>query len=256
MAKVLAVSYRNALTHVSSLEQIVRKQTGLGTGVRLDADWDQENVAISLIGPSCEPTRRNRGGLTHVAPLIRITKGVWAWLGLYEEWRFNRQVAGSRTYAFRSLSMTIHFGSKFDILKPQMFRAEWAGFAVWAGADASFQAKNAGHPHWQFDALESLVSDKSEENANELLELIRGDEQGEAVEPAEFMPVSDQQVIADAVSAQKLSKLHFASAASWWRSAPDDAHAHSPERAEQAAVWLERTIAYTKEELERLQTRR
>jgi hypothetical protein len=121
VAKVLAVSYRNALTHVSSLEQIVRKQTGLGTGVRLDADWDQENVAISLIGPSCEPTRRNRGGLTHVAPLIRITKGVWAWLGLYEEWRFNRQVAGSRTYAFRSLSMTIHFGSKFDMLKLKCF---------------------------------------------------------------------------------------------------------------------------------------
>jgi hypothetical protein len=113
----------------------------------------------------------------------------------------------------------------------------------------------AGHPHWQFDVLESLSSDKAEENANELLELLRADNEGEDVEPTEFMPAGDQPIIADIVSAQKLSRLHFASAASWWRSAPHNAHAHSPQRAEETAVWLERTIAYTKEELERLQTR-
>lgn len=255
MVKPLSVVHRNALTHVAFLEQIVRRQTGLGSDVRLDADWDQEVVVINLVGPSCEAVRRNRGGLTYVAPLIRITQGMWAWLGLHEEWRFDRQVAGSRSYAFRSLSMSIHFGWKSDILKPQIFRAEWAGFAAWSGTQASFQGKNAGHPHWQFDVLESLSSELAEENANELLELLRGDDDGEAVEPAEFMPPGDQQIIADIVSAQKLSKLHFASAASWWKSAPHDAHAHSPLRAEEAAIWLERTIAYTKEELERLQTR-
>lgn len=255
MVKPLSVVHRNALSHVASLERIVRRQTGLGDDVALDADWDQEVVAINMVGPGSEQVRRNRGSLAQVVPLIRITRGMWAWLGLYEEWRFDRNVAGARAYAFRSLSMTIHFGLKSDILKPQIFRAEWSGFGVWAGTDASFQGKNAGHPHWQFDVLESLSSDKAETNANELLELLRLDEGSEPVQPAEFMPTGDQQVIADIVSAQKLSRLHFASAASWWRPAPHDAHAHSPERAEQAAVWLDRTIAYTKGELERLQTR-
>lgn len=254
MVRPLSVVHRNALVHVASLERIVQSQTGLGDDVRLDANWDRETVAISLVGPGCEPVRRNRGGVTQVAPLIRITEGMWAWLGLNEEWRFDRQVAGSRSYAFRSLSMTIHFGWKLDFLKPQIFRAEWAGFAIWAGSNASFQGKNAGHPHWQFDVMESLSSDQTEESARDLLELLRGSDGGVSTEPAEFVATGDQQVIGSIVGAQKFSKLHFASAAPWWRSTPHDAHAHSPQRAEEAAAWLDRTIAYTKEELERLQT--
>jgi len=255
MIKPLSIVHRNAEGHVQSLQKIVRARTGLGSNVRLDANWDQDIVAIGLAGPSCEAVRRNQGGVTQVAPLMRITQGMWAWLGVHEEWRFDRRVAGARTFAFRFLSVTVHFGWKSDLVKPQIFRAEWAGFAVWNSGAPSFQGKNAGHPHWQFDVLESLSNDDAENNAKDLLELLRSEESGSEATAIEFMPAGDQRVISDIIGALKLSKIHFASAAPWWRSPPNHVHAHTPERAEQMEAWLDRTIAYIREELERLQTR-
>lgn len=189
-----------------------------------------------------------------MAPLLRLTGGMWAWLGYQEEWGFQQRVAGTRALTFRSLSMTVHFGWKDDLIKPQIFRAEWAGFAPWAGKVSGFQGKNAGHPHWQFDVLESLSSEAHDQHAKELLLLLRDEDDDTEGEVKEFEPVADREVITDIIRAQKLSKIHFASAAPWWKAPPLGDHAHTPENVQQAQLWVSKTLAYLKEELSRLQT--
>ena len=254
MLKPLTLVQRNIESHVTATEGILRSALGVGSDLRLEADWDQDPVGISLAGPICEAVRRNRGGVSQVAPLLRLTDGMWAWLGFQEDWGFQQKVAGTRALTFRSLSMTIHFGWKDDLIKPQIFRAEWAGYAPWAGKDPSFQGKNAGHPHWQFDVLESLATEGHEELAKDLLQLLRDDDgEPDDGQVKEFAPVADTGVVADIIRAQKLSRIHFASAAPWWKPAPQGDHAHAPANVQQAQQWVSRTLTYVKEELARLQ---
>jgi hypothetical protein len=144
----------------------------------------------------------------------------------------------------------VHFGWKNDLFKPQMFRAEWAGWADWGGNSYGFQAANAGHPHWQFDALESLPDAHAAERATMLRDLL-----SEAVEPEvrDFSPQLASSDVRDVVTAQKISRIHFASAAAWWKPAPHDEHAHGPVTARDVESWVQRSLEYLNTELERLQ---
>ena len=88
----------------------------------------------------CEPVQRNRGARVQVAPLLQLEQGLWVWLSYREEWANERPVGGRRRFSFRAGSITVHFGWKQDLFKPQMFRAEWAGWAKWDNREYGFQA--------------------------------------------------------------------------------------------------------------------
>jgi hypothetical protein len=130
-----------------------------------------------------------------------------------------------------------------------MFRAEWAGWAKWNRTDYSFQAADAGHPHWQLDALESLSDDDLAERAEKLLSQLKAESDPEVREFSPQLPHSD---VRDMVIAQKLSRIHFASAAAWWKSAPHDEHAHGPKGLVEVENWVRRSLDYVKLELKRL----
>jgi hypothetical protein len=49
-----------------------------------------------------------------------------------------------------------------------------------------------------------------------------------------------------------MSRMHFASAAAWWKNSPQDAHAHTPETAQHIQEWLRGTLSYIAQELRRL----
>jgi hypothetical protein len=171
------------------------------------------------------------------------------WLSYREEWDYDRPVGGRQVLMFRSASMTIHFGWKYDEYKPQMFRAEWAGWANWDGIDFSYQAGDAGHPHWQFDALESLSEAGATERAAMLREILAdGDHEG----VRDFVPQLPADDVRDLVSRQELSRVHFASAAAWWKAPPHCDHAHSPERVRDLQVWLHQSLSYLSSEFDRL----
>ncbi|MFC2252620.1 hypothetical protein ACETRX_23490 [Labrys portucalensis] len=146
--------------------------------------------------------------------------------------------------------MTIHFGWKFDKYKPQMFRAEWAGWANWDGIDLGYQAGDAAHPHWQFDALESLSEVGATERAAILRDILADSERGGV---RDFVPQLPSNDVRDLVSQQQLSRIHFASAAAWWKASPHCDHAHSPERVKDLEVWLHQSLSYLSSELDRLQ---
>ena len=103
----------------------------------------------------------------------------------------------------------------------------------------------------QFDVLESLRRDGEEQLARTYLAVLR--EEAEGVEPRVFSPSVETSEIDEIVGAKDFGRMHFASAAAWWRTASFDSHAHFPTSTSDVEAWVRKTIDYTAEELERLQ---
>lgn len=217
------------------------------------ADWNDPRVVAALGGRGCERTERHRGGYTFVAPLLHLGNGLWAWLGFREEWERERSYGGTPRYSFRAAGLTIHFGYRNTARKPQMFRAEWAGWARWNGADYGHQANDAGHPHWQFDAVEGLSDEREDESRDTLLAVLRSE--ADAAGPREFIPSGvEADVVREMVVSKEVSRLHFASAATWWKPSPEDVHTHAPSAPRDIELWVSRTVDYVCSELSRLET--
>lgn len=232
--------------HFQKVEALLRQN--FVKDLSLDIAWTQNPVAAGLGARGCEPTERNRGGRVFVVPAWKIDKSKKAWLGFREEWAIAAPAGATKRFSFKSINLTIHFGAVGEAIKPQMFRAEWAGYAKWIGDNYSFQAGNAGHPHWQFDALDSFSEKQPALVAQQYADAIRENDSPKSA--VEFLPKTDLKSEVDYLkTARKLSRIHFASAAMWWKQ-PD--HSHSPENAKEIEVWLSSLIAYLSEELERL----
>ena len=208
-------------------------------------------VTAILIGQDCERASRGRGPDAFVAPLRDLGKELWAWLGVQEEWSNER--SGKRPlFSFRSIGLTVHFGYRNEATKPQVFRAEWSGCSKWNGSQYGFQAGDAGHPHWQFDALESLWPGREMGQAEADLELLKDDTDGAAV-GREFGRDGDKsESVEEAIRQRKLSRIHFPSAATWWMGTPHNVHAHSPASVREIEVWTQETLSYALGELGRL----
>jgi len=238
-------------THFAQIAEILNEAVDLGATVTVDVDWDVSPAVAALVGKGCEPIVRNRGGKAQVAPLTQLRQGLWAWIGYREEWEHDRPIGRKRRFSFRSVGLSIHSGWKFDVYKPQIFRAEWAGWAKWNGIDHNFQAADAGHPHWQFDAL-----DRSDEEvvkrASLLREMIDSDMSGGV---SEFAPQLADADIRDIVTSQEASRIHFASAAAWWKPPPQDQHRHGPESVRDLQTWLRKSVSYVTQGLSRLKAR-
>ena len=236
--------------HFRRTGDILAAAVDISVKVRIEVDRPLSHIVGGLTGAGCEFIPRNRGLRVPVAPLLHLQQGLWAWLGYQEEWDEARQYFKIRRFSFRSVGLTIHFGLKNDVFKPQMFRAEWAGWAKWSGVDYSFQTADAGHPHWQFDALDSLPDADLAQRATMLRSLLEAKAEPEIREFSPQLPNSD---VRDMVTTQKLSRIHFASAAAWWKSAPHDEHAHGPANLADVENWVRRSLDYVRLELKRLQ---
>ena len=250
MPQPLTVTRTSLENHFGRIAEILRARFDAEVQVGIHVDWDVSPVVAALIGDRCEWVPRNRGrGRVHVAPLKHLGRGLWVWLSYREEWAYGQRVGDRQKLTFRSASITIHFGLKFAEYKPQMFRAEWAGWANWHGVDFGYQAGGAGHPHWQFDALDSLSEADAAERAAKLRRLLADEDDGGVRDFVPQMPSAD---VRDLVSHQELSRIHFASAAAWWKVPPHCEHTHNPERVKDIQVWLLQTLLYLSSELDRL----
>lgn len=251
MPQPLTVTRATLETHLGQIAEILGAVVDIDAQIEIQVDWNVSPAVVALAGDGCERIARNRGRSgVQVAPVRQLGRGLWVWLSYREEWAYDRQVAGRQSFTFRSASMTVHFGLRFDEYKPQMFRAEWAGWADWDGVDFSYQAGDAAHPHWQFDALESLSDAGATERAALLREILAdGDREG----VRDFAPQLPTDDVRDLVSHQQLSRIHFASAAAWWKAPPHCDHTHSPERVRDLQVWLRRSLSYLHSELDRLE---
>ena len=246
MPAPLVTTQSKLLSHFHRSGSILAAAVDSSAQLKVEPDFVHPRVVGGLYGPGCEFIPRNRGRRVPVAPLVHLSHGLWVWLGYHEEWDEEQRKSSVGRYSFRSVGLSIHFGLRNDVFKPQMFRAEWAGWARWVGSDYSFQAADAAHPHWQFDALESLSNDKLSRRAEQLLSRLKVEA---APEIREFSPQLSNVDVRDVVTAQKLSRFHFASAAAWWKSPPYCEHVHGPSNFTDIESWLRHSLDYIKLEL-------
>ncbi|MED5546009.1 MAG: hypothetical protein VYD90_12220 [Pseudomonadota bacterium] len=235
--------------HFAQVENILRGVVDPSVQLALNVDQLETKIVAGLTGGGLEVANRNRGGNSvRMAPLLHLRDGLWAFLGYQEEWS-RMPDKRSKALFFRSSSIGIHFGYRNMDPKPQIFRAEWAGFDF-KGGTYRFQGGLAGHPHWQFDVLESLLSDATIDKAADLAELLRAEAGGRP--PPEFSPqglgLADTDVH-NVISSRKIASIHFASAAMWWN---DATHAHAPKNVQNIRDWLKRSLDYIVQELDRV----
>lgn len=247
MAKPLIVPESRLDRHLTSVQAIL-DQLVSGTQIILGKGIDP--LVVGLVGDNCEMTSRNRGPKAFLAPLREIRHGLVAWLGYREEWLEHASSRSARRrFSFRSSAVTIHIGARHSQDKPQLFRAEWQGLTP--AAEHSHDAtKGPGHPHWQVDALESFGDYESQ--AQELWLLLKEEVEESAPKdfsPEAFLPTEHEEMMA---VRNNLSRLHFASAAAWWRNVPENEHSHIPTSPNDIESWLRGTLNYTLGELHRL----
>lgn len=247
--KPFQVAVESVADHFDQVEAVLRRHVDRSAKPVLGREQVGDLVMAGLEGDGLESTMRNRGAQTvRLAPLAPVRDGLWAWLGYREEWS-RAPGGGTPRLFFRSSSITVHFGFKDTDPKPQMFRAEWAGLDL-RGGKYQFQGGNAGHPHWQFDAIESLVRIDDGSEAAELAAILR--QEAGLTKLRDFAPASmDDADVRKLVAARKIEAIHFASAATWWR---EDAatHAHLPRNAADIRTWVGKTLQYVSEELQRV----
>jgi hypothetical protein len=248
MVAELILSRSKLERHFQQIEAIISNHSG-ATPV-LDISWHLNPVVAGLVGSGCEKIERNRGARSFVAPAWKLDNDLLAWIGYREEWTCEPPAGATQRFSFRAISITVHFGYLGDLRKPQMFRAEWSGFAKWAGEAYSFQAANAGHPHWQFDAIDSLSLENELGTADQYLVSIRANDEDPAAK--EFASSGPTKLLnGELKSAQKLSRVHFASATTWCQANETMTHTHAPATPNDLANWVDRSLAYIGEELER-----
>ena len=249
MPTPLVATHRELIMHFEQSGKILTTAVDTTAHLQIDPEFVYSSVICGLKGFVCEFIPRNRGRGVHVAPLLELGQGLWVWLGYREEWDCERQIRNNRKYSFRSVRLTIYIGPKNNVIKPQMFRAEWDGWAKWDKSNYSFQANNAAHPHWQFDVVDSLSDDDHSRRATQLLRRLKAEADPEILE---FSPQLSDVDVRDIVATQKLDRIHFASAAAWWKPPPHNGHMHSPKELADIEKWVQHSLDYIKIELGRL----
>ena len=236
--------------HFTSIEEALDAHVDESAAPKLFADWKIVPLVAGLVGTGCEYSDRNRGSAVPVAPVLPLGDGLWAWIGYREVWDGAPPAGRTRRFSFRAAGLTIHFGYRNNRHKPQMFRAEWSGSATSDETGYGRDGDGAADPHWHFDAAESLTLADAEERAAEYLSVLRIEEQETQAE--DFSPPVGLRDVRDLVSMQELSRIHFPSAAPWWKGPAMDSHVHSPESETEIQVWVEKTLGYVVRELARL----
>ena len=166
-----------------------------------------------------------------------------AWVGVSGQWDLLEEHSKRRKRKFRfvSLALSIYFGTRDDVNKVLMFRAEWSGSKPAPGGGYTFAPPTAGHPHWHFDALSSLVS-----NARTAPDVSL------PVAPVQSTELFDSRRSSsiDPFLKPSIDRIHFASGAAWWKS--DSAHLYTPANRQELESWAQGCATYMKNELRSL----
>ena len=220
----------------------------------LRAGFTSEGAVATISASETRRVNRHRGGEVEIAPLCESrSKNARFWVSYLEEWRDK----GSNRYWFQSSNLTFFQSFDDDAKLVQLFRAEWPGYAEWQKGQVGWQAPGAGHPHWQFDALESYVSREARENETaRLVELLTKSHEDLEEFGADDIPVAHDLIFGGELDTS-WAKMHFASQALWSKSPWDgdtesvSSHSHAPSRIKEVRAWLTSVIVYVRSELSR-----
>ena len=240
--------------HLKSMEPILSVHVDGSEGARVVADWQVVPMVAGLVDGQCEYVARSRGRSRKVpvAPVICLGGGLWAWFSYREEWDYEHPAGRTRRFAFRSAGLAIFFGYRNNQYKSQMFRAEWSGRATRRnGTDDGLLESGVAHPHWHFDAVESAAQHDPAYQKDTFRDVLASEV--EEIKARDFGPQTTRsEPTRDIVSLRRMGRIHFPSAATWWKEPPRNLHVHSPGSPKEIEVWVERTLHYVVRELARL----
>ena len=225
--------------HFASISAILRQVTGK-RHLALAGSTDTTPVFSSLVGEDCQYVDGGARGSIPVAPLVHLKDDLCAWIAVSGQWdplkvRSRRH---KRKFRFISLSLSIYFGAEGNVKKLLMFRAEWAGSQPADDGGYTFQPPTAGHPHWHYDALSSLVSNTREFR-----------DRNASIAPPQDAGLFDTYDIdsLNRIFKTRIDRIHFASGAAWWKS--ESAHFHTPTHRGELESWAQGCATYMKNEL-------
>lgn len=194
-----------------------------------------DQIITSFRGEAVRRAGRYRGNPMPVVPLRVVGRDWEIWLGYREVW--NSLVAAER-FAFSSADLTIFFAIARSEVFQQILRAEWMGPSKdidgW-----SFKPIDAGHPHWQIDAIEVFKENRELEAARELLR--------EAAAPREFREPGPGSL--PTPPWYEIARMHLASGMRPW---VDNEIAHGPCDLAAVRAWVVNTVGLLNIELGRL----
>lgn len=203
-----------------------------------------------------EMAQREVGGTVPVVPLLEVglASGSDAerwWLSWGERWTI-----GKRSKLEFDASNLAVFWDDPTHERIQVFRAEWSGVKRTA-TSAEFTGGNAGHPHWQFDALRCHCRQLNDRMASWRAEralAFLGNTAPGAEETIDFQPEREQQereLELGIWNGRELDwcGIHFASNAAWanmpWTGGNSATrYAHAPTDVIELRNWLTSTVRY------------
>jgi hypothetical protein len=197
-----------------------------------------DQIITSFAGEAVRRAGRYRGNPMPVVPLRVIGHDWEVWLGYREVWN---SLTGVERFAFSSADLTIFFAIAQSEVFQQILRAEWMGLSK-DNDGWSFKPSDAGHPHWQIDAIEVLKEDRELEAARELLR-----ETAEEAAPREFG--EPEPGSAPIPPWYEMARMHLASGMRPW---DDNRIAHGPADLAAVRAWVVDTVALLNVELARL----
>jgi len=204
---------------------------GLATGELAFAPEISSAAAVmTLGGRASEMIARNRGKAHRVVPLCPVTCDVLAWTGYRERWQ---KQGAEQKFRFVEGGFTLHIGRQGELSKPQILRSEWVG------RRSEAFIKQAGHPHWQLDVLESARAETPEPPARF----------ADPMAPRAVLDFEEQPapVGENLLFGLTVERMHLASAALWWR-VPSVPVAHLPETVADLDRWILGCVAYLRQE--------
>ena len=214
-------------------------------------EWTSDGGGAGLMGSSAEYTNRHRGGRTPILPLFpENLDRLPYWISWLEEWN----VVRSDIFRFRSTNLTFFWGPIGEGTKVQLFRAEWPGLADWGNGEIGWQAPGAGHPHWQFEAAQSIADTGiRRERVRRLMAILGND--GEPEEFGDHFIDSLSEYAEPDAPDMRWARMHFACQANWAQSRWNgdinvtEHHAHSPASVQEIRHWLYSVLQYIRHEI-------
>lgn len=188
---------------------------------------------MSIVGLGSERVDRNAGRPHNIVRICPLADDIFAWAGYREDWRTE---TGTQTFSFVNAGFTVHVGRAGEVVKPQLLRSEWVG-----PRDGGF-TNLAGHPHWQWDALESVRARDTQSAPRFSAE--------RNTTAREFGAATREVLEQDPLLSLTVERMHFASAALWWRT-PTPPVAHGAETVEDIDRWALGCLSYLRQELGR-----
>jgi len=191
---------------------------------------------------------RHRGGDVPVVAVPKLGRNhPQFWLNWFQAWT----VVARNKWQYQTTGFTLFVETQDTLL--QIFRAEWAGVRGVNDDEPVFEASGAGHPHWQFDALEEWAALQAEERQRERVEQILS----QALATEEFGEGGSGELGPSTVEHTRWTRMHFASFADWVALGWDGnrlrtrGHARGPATCHELNNWSASTLKYILQELNR-----